>query len=452
MQNYIRQSLSLAGTAALALASIPLGIESATAQEAKTTQGTAADLGVMSISLKDAIQPNFGFQGALQGAGTPNQSGIGGFLPLAIGDNSVFFLDAQANANFADFNEYSSIINTKVAGTTISTSTRLGYRWLNKNRSWMFGVNAGYDSRPLNTGGTDNGVYVTNSKSVFFQQVALNLEAVSNKWSASAYLLYPIGEYGYNKEPAIINSFYGADSVMTIGTDIGYNLTPNLKASVGYYYSEGDWGEANGNSVRGRLEYNVANGLTTGINIAYDPSYSKGYPSDEFYKTLNLSADLKWRFGANGYGAPSIRKQQPVVMPIIQALSATPANRDVRVHDPGGYSGGRRPRGWKPPDLNENNRRIASDIRNAFTKVGSDIANAFTKDKWGNPIWTGDKPGNAEYFGLCLGATLLASSGGCNEIQKHYWKTGNVLKCGYYGGNVAGTGWVNCDQNGNPVK
>ena len=62
-------------------------------------------------------------------------------------------------------------------------------------------------------------------------------------------------------------------------------------------------------------------------------AYSEGYSSGEFYKTLNLSADLKWRFGSNGYGAPSIRKQQPVVMPIIQGLSTTPANRDVRVHD-----------------------------------------------------------------------------------------------------------------------
>ena len=64
-------SFSLLGTSSIALASIPFGIESATAQEAKTTQGTAADLGVMSISLKDVIKTNFGFQGALQGAGTP---------------------------------------------------------------------------------------------------------------------------------------------------------------------------------------------------------------------------------------------------------------------------------------------------------------------------------------------------------------------------------------------
>jgi len=328
-------SISLATNPASAeqLASLPLAIRPAGAEADKTDQDNGADIGVMGVNLKDAVKLNYGFQGALQGAGTPNKAGIGGFLPLVIGDNSVFFLDAQANANFADFNEYSSIINTKVAGTTISTSSRLGYRWLNGDRSLMFGVNAGYDSRPLATGGTDTGVYVTNSSTVFFQQVALNLEAVSNKWSASAYLLYPIGEYGFNKTPPLINSFYSADSVMTVGADIGYNLTPNLKASVGYYYSEGDVSAANGNSVKGRLEYNIANGLTTGINIAYDPAYSKGYSSDEFYKTLNLSADLKYRFGANGYGAPSIRNQQPVVMPVIQALSASPENRDVRIHD-----------------------------------------------------------------------------------------------------------------------
>ena len=37
--------------------------------------GSAEDLGgVMSISLKEVVKPTFGFQGALQGAGTPNQT------------------------------------------------------------------------------------------------------------------------------------------------------------------------------------------------------------------------------------------------------------------------------------------------------------------------------------------------------------------------------------------
>jgi hypothetical protein len=132
-QTSIRLSLSIAGTAALALAHTPFAITSAGAEEAKVAQGTAADLGVMEVSLKDAVQFNWGFQGQTQGAGTPNEIGIGGFLPLSVGSNSVFFLDALANVNLPDIGNSSSIINTEVAGTTISTSTRLGYRWLNSN-------------------------------------------------------------------------------------------------------------------------------------------------------------------------------------------------------------------------------------------------------------------------------------------------------------------------------
>ena len=64
-------------------------------------------------------------QGALQGAGTPNQAGIGGFLPLSVGDNSVWFLDALVNAHFGDRDGYSSIINTDARWWLVSTSTRL---------------------------------------------------------------------------------------------------------------------------------------------------------------------------------------------------------------------------------------------------------------------------------------------------------------------------------------
>ena len=76
MQRSINLTLTLGGVAALALANTPL--LPAAAQDADT----AEDLGgVMSISLADVVKPNIGFQGALQGAGTPNQAGIGGFVP-----------------------------------------------------------------------------------------------------------------------------------------------------------------------------------------------------------------------------------------------------------------------------------------------------------------------------------------------------------------------------------
>ena len=114
-------------TSAIAIAPLP----------SKAQDGTAEALGdVMSISLKDVFKPTIGFQGALQGAGTPNQAGISGFLPLSVGENSVWYLDALVNAHFGDRDGYSSIINTDVAGG-FSTSTRLGYRWLNGDRSLM---------------------------------------------------------------------------------------------------------------------------------------------------------------------------------------------------------------------------------------------------------------------------------------------------------------------------
>ena len=59
--------------------------------------GAAKDLGdVMSVDLKDVVKLTIGFLGAVQGAGIPNHAGIGGFLPLAVGDSSVFFADVLA--------------------------------------------------------------------------------------------------------------------------------------------------------------------------------------------------------------------------------------------------------------------------------------------------------------------------------------------------------------------
>jgi hypothetical protein len=318
VQHPLRRSLGWLGTAALALASIP-----AIAEPVKVAQGTAADLGVMSVSLKDAVKLNYGIQGQLQGAGTPNEAGIGGFLPLRVGKQSVTFLDVLANVNFADYPGYSSILNTTVAGGTISTSTRLGQRWLNGDRKWMYGFNFGYDSRPMATGPADTGVNVSSSQTVFFQQMAFNAEAVSNKWSANGYWLVPVGQFGWgsNTVPAL-NSNYVGDSLMTVGMDVGYSITPSLKASIGYYYQDGDLNTADASGVQLKADYIIANGLTVGSKLSYDPAYNAA-----------ASANLKYRFGSNGYRSPNKRSQLSVMSRVIQALSITPANRDVRVHD-----------------------------------------------------------------------------------------------------------------------
>jgi hypothetical protein len=267
----------------------------------------------MSINLKDVVKPQVGVQAQTQAAGTPNEAGLGGFLPLVVGKNSAFFADVLANANFADINNSSSIINTTVAGTTISTSSRLGYRWLNGDRSWMYGINAGYDTRPMSTGPADTGIPVYASRTAFFQQAAVNAEAVSDKWAFNAYALIPTGDTEQQ-----LNTVYEGGALDTFGLDAGYNLTPALKASVGYYYQNGDAGEADGSGVLGRLAYSINNGLTLGTNLSYDSAFKSRF-----------SADIKWRFNTNG--GPD--KEAPKSNAAVEALTSTPSNRDVRVHD-----------------------------------------------------------------------------------------------------------------------
>lgn len=323
MQHSIRRSFALAGSAALVLASIPFG--AARAEDTKVAQATdkANELGVMAVNLKDAVKLNYGFQGALQGAGTPNQAGLGAFIPLKVSKNSAAFVDMLVNANFNDYGSYSSIGDTKVSGTTFSTSTRLGYRWLNNNRSWMYGINAGYDSRPMATGPTDNGVAVTDSQTVFFQQVAVNAEAKTNKWSASAYGLIPVGEYGLRSgKIAVINSAYGAEPLTTVGLDLGYNIAPALMLTLGYYYQACEKNPqyylsgADGSGVKARLAYDITNQLQAGVVYSYDDNFKS-----------RVTGSLKFRFGGGGMN----QKTQPPISPVIQALQVTPAYRDVRV-------------------------------------------------------------------------------------------------------------------------
>ena len=77
-----RLSIGLLASA-VAIAPMPL----------KAQDGSAEDLGdVMSISLKDVVKPTFGFQGALQGAGTPNQAGLVGSCLSLLATTAFGFL------------------------------------------------------------------------------------------------------------------------------------------------------------------------------------------------------------------------------------------------------------------------------------------------------------------------------------------------------------------------
>ena len=68
----------------------------------------------------------------------------------------------------------------------------------------------------------------------------------------------------------------------------------------------------------GRLAYSINNDLTIGANLSYDEAFE-----------TRVSADIKWRFNTNG--GPG--KETPKTNAAVTALTSTPSNRDVRVHD-----------------------------------------------------------------------------------------------------------------------
>ena len=196
MAGLIRKTKNIAlGLLASAFAIAPMPL--------KSQEGSAVDLGdVLSVSLKDAVKFNWGFQGSTQGAGTPNQSAVGGFLQLKVNDQSIWFLDTQINVDLSDRFEYSSLINTTVAVPTISTSARIGYRWFDFDRTWLFGVNARYDSRRLNTEHMRKGCHFLGPSKMYFSADCRWCLSQKRGFGLNIYALYSIGDTEEMLNPA----------------------------------------------------------------------------------------------------------------------------------------------------------------------------------------------------------------------------------------------------------
>ena len=215
--------------------------------------GNADDLGDgMSINLKEAVKFNWGFQGALQDAGVTNRIGAGFFYPFNVKPSTMWFLDSRFDLNLGDYNttpEYlsSSINDVQVQGVSISTSTRVGYRWIDHHLNRGFGISAGYDSRPLIAGFPmdefikEATAYRGGPQTQFFQQLAVSAVTAGEKSKVSAYGLFPIGEYGIgSNKVASIYGFYGASPLMTTGVDIEYEVLPSIKLLAGLYYQSNE--------------------------------------------------------------------------------------------------------------------------------------------------------------------------------------------------------------------
>ncbi|MDA9661524.1 carbamoyl-phosphate synthase, partial [bacterium] len=120
-----------------------------------------------------------------------------------------------------------------------------------------------------------------------------------------------------------LNRAFQGGALDTYGLDVGYAITPEWDASIGYYYQSGDLGEADGSGVQAGLDYQIAYGLTAGINVSYDEAFE-----------TRVSGNIEYRFGSNSAAAET--KKKAWQKPTIQALSESVKNRNIRVHDAAG--------------------------------------------------------------------------------------------------------------------
>lgn len=280
------------------------GVIAESAEDGRVVEEEAAD--------QDLVKLRARFQAESQGAGTPNQIGAGVFIPVAQGEKDVFFVDVQAGVNLSDFNDYSSIDTTLVKGATVSTSTRLGYRWLNGDKSTMYGINVGYDSRPMATGQTVDGIQLLGSEqSVFYQQIGVSAEASTKNSRLNAYASLPIGE-----TEQWLNWYAAGGALNTYGLDVKLKAVDRLSASLGYYYQHGDLGAANGSGVKGEITYDIADDVSLAVKGTYDEAFE-----------TRISGNIVYRFGGSSAKPSSVSDE------LLVALNAAPDHRNVRVHD-----------------------------------------------------------------------------------------------------------------------
>ena len=177
------------------------------------------------------------------------------------------FASLSGYGTFADF-AGTSIIGTDVGGGSPGTSSRLGYRWLKADRTWMYGIQVGFDTLGLRPAAPSWG-YTTglNDRNVTFEQAALGLEAVGERWELEATAAVGVGSVEQQ-----ITTYADAGELDTYRARIGYHPGDDTVVSVGYYYQEGDLDIA-GSGVLASIERQLPLSLTARLSVSHDGAF-----------------------------------------------------------------------------------------------------------------------------------------------------------------------------------
>jgi hypothetical protein len=200
-----------------------------------------------------------------QGGGTPNT--VTGYLlaPLSQGaQGQVLFLDLAANMNLGGALSQGSNVSA-------GASTRLGYRWLSGDQRWLYGFNAGVDTRQaVNNYAFQAGIGAealsrtlelrVNGYVPFANQSDLYQSGYTNAYLRNNQLILD----GWNR---YVVSLGGTN--LEVGVPLSRWNNNSLWLYASYYYLDGDY--VNGTSgIRGRSELRLGNQLAIGATVSYD--------------------------------------------------------------------------------------------------------------------------------------------------------------------------------------
>jgi len=218
------------------------------------------------MATKDLLGVKFsgGLRYDSEGAGTPNTLSGYFFLPLAV--------DQKGNLLFVDgFGSW--LYGSGQGDNNFGGSSRLGYRWLDKQKSWIFGVNGGVDTTPYN--------------SSYYWQAGVGAEALSRKFEARINGYIPFGDTndlvssGINSAYLASNNLYlnayeksntsFGSAELEVGIPLANWKGGSLWGYSGYYYLDAAVSDGPTSSgYKGRAEVRLGTNFKLGTTFSYD--------------------------------------------------------------------------------------------------------------------------------------------------------------------------------------